>query len=179
METNNSNLHHDNSLVSTLTLCPFCYELRFLPKQNSPLSCALAAHFLVWVFHFVFPPSHKIYTASMPVSMETSAASSITCASPTCLPVECSRRTRTFVSHTLPSLPVKTSWLERSLGKTLCLFFFCCPSCLMLLRIPGWCIEPDRCWSLDINIDIWELNKNDDDDMLVFLLNMLIGWYVP
>lgn len=65
---------------------------------------------------FIFPASHKIYTASMPVSMETSAASSITCASPTCLPVECSRRTRTFVSHTSPSLPVKTSWRERSLG---------------------------------------------------------------
>lgn len=62
--------------------------------------------------------SHKIYTASMPVSMETSAASSTTCASPTCSPVECSQHTRTFVSHTLPSLPVKTSRLERSLDST-------------------------------------------------------------
>lgn len=63
--------------------------------------------------------SHKIYTASMLVSMETSVVSSITCASPTCLLVECSRRTRTFVSHTLPSLPVKTSRLERSLDLTM------------------------------------------------------------
>lgn len=49
--------------------------------------------------------------------METSAASSTTCASPTCLLAECSRNTRTFVSHTSPSSPVRTSKPERSWGE--------------------------------------------------------------
>lgn len=65
---------------------------------------------------FILLHSLKIFTALMPVSMETSVASLITCVSPTCLPVECSQRTRTFVFHTSPFLLVKTSRLERSLG---------------------------------------------------------------
>lgn len=61
----------------------------------------------------------RISIALMPVSMEISVASSTTCASPTCLLAECSRNTRTCVFHTLPSLPVKTSKLERSLDLTM------------------------------------------------------------
>lgn len=65
---------------------------------------------------FILPHSRKIFTVLMPVSMETSVASLITCVSQTCLPVECSQRTRTFVFHTSPSSPVKTSRPERSWG---------------------------------------------------------------
>lgn len=60
----------------------------------------------------------------MRVSMGTSVGSSTTCASPTCLPAECSPHTRTCVSHTLPSLPVKTSRREKSLGKKTSFFSF-------------------------------------------------------
>lgn len=61
----------------------------------------------------------RISIALMLVSMEISVASSTTCVSPTCSLVECSRNTRTCAFHTLPSLPVKTSKLERSLDLTM------------------------------------------------------------
>ena len=103
--------HCTKKLLKWMNECKYRCANSYHLLVNSPLILFYQPDSFVYL-----SPRHKIYTASMPVSMETSAASSITCVSPTCSPVECSRRTRTFVSHTSPSLLVKTSWLERSLG---------------------------------------------------------------